>query len=82
MVRRAIRSRGIRRKAGFNIGYRAYRFVHGLRRPGVVRLTQRAYRHHPLRAWETALGLGVKRKGVVHRVRRRKGRTGGVSGLF
>ena len=63
-------------------GYRLYKFVHKVRHPCVVHLTRRAYRRQPLRAWETAVGLGTKRKGVVHTIRARKRRTGGVSGLF
>ena len=41
--------------------YRLYKFVHKVRHPGVVHLTRRAYRRQPLRAWETAVGLGIKR---------------------
>lgn len=79
-ARRAVRTSPGKRKqpAGFGL----YKLVHRVLHPGVTRLTARSYRSQPLRAWETALGLGRKRKGVVHKVRARKSRYGGASGLF
>jgi len=70
------------KKAKPPTGFALYKLVSKLRHPGVVRLTERAYSHDPLKAWETTLGLGTKRTGVVSKIREKKRRTGGVSGLF
>lgn len=56
--------------SGQPMGYGLYNFIHKMRHPGVVRLSERGYAADPLRAYETALGL--KPRPVVSNLRRRR----------
>ena len=74
------------RRPSYNTGgngflYGVYKTIHKARYPGVVMVSPRTFKNPQARmqAFETALGIGSKRKGVVHSVRgaQRKGFFGG-----
>jgi len=62
------------------VGYGLYKVVHRLRWGSTVMLSPRGYRHAPLRAWETAIGLRPRKQSLVGKVRRRYRTARGIRG--
>lgn len=71
MVRKTskLRTRRAARREGSPKGYDIYKWVHKLRHPGVVRLSEKGYATDPWRAMRTALGL--KPRPVMKAIRKR-----------
>lgn len=85
MARRATRPRVARFNAtrqGGGVLYNIYRTIHGLRWPGVARVSATTFRHPKARqqALETAAGLKPRR--AITGVRKRHRLFKGISGMF